>query len=110
MIDLRSFFFNIGFCSYKFSFEHGLKLCLIRFQILDFSSSFTGTEQDRLNIMTGARNRFFSENKRWVMGYYLVGINFTLWDGTETKLTRLTPFYPTQMQYNDSYHIAIPLV
>ena len=77
---------------------------------LDFSASFTGTEQDRLNILTGARNRFFSENKRWVMGYYLVGINFTLWDGTETKLTKLTPFYPTQMQYNDSYHIAIPLV
>lgn len=77
---------------------------------LDFSSSFTGTEQDRLNTITGARNKFFSENKRWVMGYYLVGINFTLWDGTETKLTRLTPFYPEQAQYNDATPITLPLL
>lgn len=44
-----------------------------------------------------ARNRFLSENPTYVEGYYMVGINYTLWDGSETKLEYLKPFYPVFM-------------
>lgn len=49
----------------------------------------------------GAYNKFFAENPQWVHGYYLVGVNVTLWDNTETRLTNLTPFYPINMPRDD---------
>lgn len=52
-------------------------------------------------IMQAAYNKFFTDNKKWVNGYYLVGINVTLWDNTESKLTNLTPFYPIYMPIDD---------
>lgn len=54
-------------------------------------------------------NKFFSENKQYVMGYYLVGINFTLWDNSETKLSQLHPFYPVDMQWGFSQQINMPI-
>ena len=49
---------------------------------------------EQYHLFQSAFNKFFEENKKYVCGYYLVGINITLWDGNETRLTNLQQFGP----------------
>lgn len=55
-----------------------------------------------LESLQGIYNKFFEENKKYVWGYYLVGVNITLWDGTETRLSHLTPFIPPDAPVSES--------
>ena len=58
---------------------------------------------ERCELMSATKNKYFSDNKKYTMGYYLVGINFTLWDGSETRLSNLTPFYPITTPIDPSW-------
>lgn len=67
-------------------------------------------ELENLQTMNSAVIKHFNTRKAHVFGYYLIGTNITLWDGTETRLTNLTPFFPTNMPYdNDANTYDFPL-
>lgn len=67
-------------------------------------------ELENLQTMNSAVIKHFNTQKTHVFGYYLIGVNITLWDGTETRLSNLRPFFPTGMPYdNDSNTFDFPL-
>lgn len=49
---------------------------------------------EHMSNLSSVYNKYFSDNKEMVYGYYMVGINITLYDGSETRLSNLQPFTP----------------
>lgn len=62
-----------------------------------------------IQIIKSAIIQFFNTHKSYVFGYYLIGVNFTLWDGTETNFNNLTPFFPANIVRNDYLVYDFPL-
>ena len=83
---------------------HDVSLVTTNYNYSNCTDSFEVRSDNATNIknLQGAVNKFFTENKKFVFGYYLIGVNFTLYDNSETKLTNLTPFFPEQMPKNES--------
>ena len=61
--------------------------------------------EGNLQTLQAAVNKIFDEYPYLLMGYYLVGINFTLWDNTETGLQNLRAFYPIDAKQEKQYLI-----
>ena len=81
-----------------------------------YSDEITLTQAEKeqwIDLVHAAYNKYFEDNEKNVFGFYLVGVNITLWDNTETKLTNLQPFVPTDSPINndDKYTVkTFPLM
>lgn len=58
--------------------------------------------QKRVDMLKGVFNKVLAKNPKYVFGYYLIGINFTLYDNSETRLSHLRAFYPDITPYNNN--------
>lgn len=77
-----------------------------------YQCTLDSSEDENRKSLQATINRFLKEHPDYIMGYYLVGMNFTLWDNTETEIQNLQAFYPLNAPQNKSFLLEkdLPLI